>query len=362
MAVTYKGDEHHYAYSCARRRSEYGEERCQHVAGASLDAFVSEQGLGALEPAALELSLEASTHLEQERADLERLWPQKVERATYEAERAGRQDHLVEPENRLVARQLERDWEEKLAARLQVEDEQRRFRETQPRVLTTTEREAIRQPAANIPTLWHASTTTMADRKEIVRHVVERVVVAVQGESEHVRVTIDWIGGGRTEAEIVRPVARLEQLSSYPDLCARARQLATEGLPAGAIAEQLNMEGYRPPKRREHFGPQGVLDLLQSLGGCTKRSRRRQALDLDEHEWGLRELAQEIGMPHVTLYNWLYRGWVRARREEQEPRRWILWADAAEGARLRQRHQRSVGEEAHCQWSVGALSSEGETR
>jgi hypothetical protein len=57
MAVTYKGDEHHYAYACARRRIEYGEELCQHVAGAGLDAFVSQQVLLALEPAALELSL-----------------------------------------------------------------------------------------------------------------------------------------------------------------------------------------------------------------------------------------------------------------------------------------------------------------
>jgi DNA invertase Pin-like site-specific DNA recombinase len=350
MAVTYKGDEQHHAYACARRRIEYGEELCQHVAGANLDAFVSRQVLTALEPAALELSLEASTHLEQERADLERLWQQKVERATYEADRAARQYRLVEPENRLVARQLERDWEEKLTARLQVEEEQRRFRETQPRVLTAAERAAIRQLAANIPTLWHAPTTTMVERKDIVRQVVERVVVAVQGESERVRVTIDWIGGGRTEAEIVRPVARLEQLSYYPQLCERVRQLAADGFSAGAIAERLNAEGYRPPKRREHFGPQGVLDLLQSLGMCTKRSRRQQTLAMAEHEWGLRELAQAIEMPHVTLYNWLYRGWVRARREEQPPHRWILWADDAEMARLRQRHQRSLGDEAHRTW------------
>ena len=361
LAVSYKGDEQHYAYACARRRIEYGEAVCQHVAGAPLDAFVRQQVLAALEPAALELSLEASTHVEQERADLERLWQQKIERATYEVDRAARQYRLVEPENRLVARQLERDWEGKLATRLQVEEEQRRFLETQPRVLTATERAAIRQLAANIPSLWHAPTTTMAERKEIVRQVVERVVVTVQGESERVQVSIDWVGGGRTEAEIVRPVARLEQLSYYPQLCDRARQLAFEGRSAGAIAARLNAEGFRPPKRREHFGPQGVLDLLQSLGTCTKRSRRTQSPALAEHEWGLRELAQAIGMPHVTLYNWLYRGWVRARREEQSPHRWILWADEAELARLRQRHQRSLGDEAHRHWSAGMLSSDGET-
>jgi hypothetical protein len=357
MAVAYKGPEQHSAYTCARRRIEYGEDFCQHVAGASLDAFVSEQVLAALEPAALELSLEAAAHLEQERADLEGLWQQKVERATYDAERAGRQYRLVEPENRLVARQLEREWEEKLTVRLQVEEDQRRFLETQPRVLTAAEREAIRTLAANIPTLWHAPATTMAERKEIVRQVVERVVVTVHGESERVRVTIDWVGGGQTEAEIVRPVARLEQLSYYPQLCARVRELAADGCSAGVIAERLNAEGYRPPKRRERFGAQGVLDLLQSLGVSTKCSRRQQAPVLAKHEWGLRELAQAIGMPHVTLYNWLYRGWVRARREEQPPYRWILWADDTEVARLRHRHRRSVGAEAHQAWQTTPLEA-----
>ncbi len=350
MRVNYQGASGHYAYACARMRSDYGEEFCQHVAGASLDAFMSQHVLAALEPAALELSLEAATHLERERSDLERLWQQKVERATYEAERAGRQYRLVEPENRLVARQLERDWEEKLAACHRVEEEQRRFRETQPRVLTGAERAAIRQLATNIPALWHAPTTTMAERKELVRQVVERVVVAVQGESERVRVRIDWVGGAQTEGEMVRPVARLEQLSYYPQLCERVRELAAEGLSAGAIAERLNADGYRPPKRRAHFDPQGVLDLLQSLGAGTKRSRRTSSPDLAEHEWGLRELAQAIGMPHVTLYNWLHRGWVTARREEQAPHRWIIWADDAEVDRLRQRHQRALDEEAHHRW------------
>src|SRR4029453_15160990 len=97
----------HYAYTCGRMRIDYGLARCQHVAGPALDACVSQQVLAALQPAALELSLEAATHLEQERADLDRLWQQRVERAAYEAERAGRQFRLVEPENRLVPRQLE---------------------------------------------------------------------------------------------------------------------------------------------------------------------------------------------------------------------------------------------------------------
>ncbi len=150
----------------------------------------------ALEPAALELSLSATERLEQERAELDRLWQQRRERAAYEVERAARQYQVVEPEHRLVARTLERAWEEKLAAQQQLEEEYHRFVQHKPRLLSEAEREAIRRLATDIPTLWAAPTTTAADRKEIIRQVVERVIVDVQGSSERVKVRIEWIGGG----------------------------------------------------------------------------------------------------------------------------------------------------------------------
>ncbi len=180
--------------------------------------------------------------------------------------------------------------------------------------------------------------------------MVQRVVVAVQGESERVQVTIEWVGGAQTTGEIVRPVARLDQLSYYPHLCARVRQLAAEGLPAAAIAERLNADGYRPPKRRERFGAQGVQELLQRLGVRTKQNQVRRLSGLGPQEWGLRELAQELGMPHVTLYNWIGRGWVTARREPTTGR-WIVWADEAEIARLQAHHRRSLSDDTRRRWA-----------
>ena len=118
----YNGRPAPFTYDCTRRRGNYGGPLCQHVAGPCLDAFVSEQVLAALEPAALELSLAAAEQVEQERAALVQLWQQRRERAAYEAERAARQYHAVEPENRLVARTLERAWEDKLAAQQQLEE------------------------------------------------------------------------------------------------------------------------------------------------------------------------------------------------------------------------------------------------
>lgn len=359
MTVRYAGNEQHAFYTCSRQQTDYGLGRCQSVAGAAVDAFVTAQVLAALQPAALELSLEAATHLEQERAERDHLWQQRVERAAYEADRAGRQFRLVEPENRLVARSLEREWEAKLAAHLRLQDEYQRFQATQPRGLSAEERAAIRQLAADIPALWHAPSTTAAERKAIVRQIVERVVLAARGASEQVQVTIEWVGGGQTQGTAIRPVARLEQLSYYAQLCARAQQLAAEGLSMAAIAARLNAEGYRPPKRREQFGAQGIQALLQRLGVATRhaQARLRPPVGQRADEWGLRELARHLEMPAITLYTWLKRGWVTARREEAPPHRWIVWADAAERERLRQHARRSLSAEAQQRWRGRSAST-----
>ena len=228
--------------------ANYGGELCQHLAGPPLDELASLQVLTALEPAALELSLTAAGHLEQERTDLDRLWQQRLERAVFETERSGRHYRLVEPENRLVARQLAREWEEKLLAQQKLQEDYQRFCHQQPRVLSADEREAIRQLAENIPALWHATTTTDTQRKEIIRQVVNRVLVNIEGDSERVQVTIEWVGGAQTQGIMIRPVAKLTQLSFYPQLCERIRSLASAGLSAVDIACQLNQEGASPPQ------------------------------------------------------------------------------------------------------------------
>ena len=338
-------------YECTRRRAMYGEPLCQHVPGPCLDAFVSQQVLTALEPAALELSLAAAERVQQDRDELTRVWQQRLERAGYDADRAARQYHAVEPENRLVARTLERAWEEKLAAHRQLEEEYHRFRCQQPRVLSGEQRATIRQLAANIPALWDAPTTTAADRKEIIRQVVERVVVDAQGASERVLVRIDWVGGDQTQGEVIRPIARFSDLSSYPELCERIRTLTDEGLSALAIAERLNAEGYRPAHAGAHLGLAAVTALQRQLGLRHGRMPPRSREGLGPDEWWAAELARQLETSRNSLHYWIRRGWVRARQEEGHLRRWIIWADDAERARLRQLRYRSISEEMHRRWT-----------
>src|SRR5260221_236058 len=202
-----------FTYDCVHRRNHYGAALCQQVAGPCLDDFVTRHVLRALEPAALEVSLAAAEQVEQERATLTQLWEHRRERAAYETERAARHYHAVEPANRLVARTLEQAWEETLQAQQALAEEYHRFLQQQPRVLTSEERAAIRRLPADIPSLWAAPTTTAADRKDIIRQVVERVDVAAQGTSEQVRARKE--SGGMQRWIVWADASELERLQAY---------------------------------------------------------------------------------------------------------------------------------------------------
>src|SRR5258706_3156854 len=111
-------------------------------------------------------------------------------------------------------------------------------------MLTAEERAAIRQLATDIPALWNASTTTNTDRKDILRQVVERVEVKVQGKTEQVRVCITWPGGGQTEGRLVRPIARYTDRRHDADLCARLQELTAVGWSLEAIGRALAGASY----------------------------------------------------------------------------------------------------------------------
>ena len=340
MTTHYTNNGRGLRYVCARATTDDAEPLCQSLTGTALDGAVRALVLAALEPAALEIGLHVAEDLEAERARELAQWQQRLERAAYAAQRAERQYQAVEPENRLVARTLERQWEEALAAQRALAADYERFRASAPSPLSAPERAAIRRLAADIPALWEAPTTTPVERQEIVRQLVERVVVAVREDTEQVAVQVHWAGGHRTDTEIVRPVARFEQLGDYPALLARVVALQEQGLSCPAIADRLNAEGWRPPKRRDTFNTPMVARLLARRGLHTGSAKRRTEADLAAapDEWRLSDLALALDMPAITLFGWIRRGWVRARQVGASGHtRWLVWADAHECERLRAR-------------------------
>jgi DNA invertase Pin-like site-specific DNA recombinase len=332
MQVRYGGPRQLHSYTCNRLATNYGGDYCQYLPGVPVDACVSQWVLTALEPAALTLSLEATARLEQERWDLDRLWQQRLERAAYEAERAARHYRLIEPEHRLVARQLAQEWEEKLTAHRHLQEEYERVVQAQPRSLSAAEREAIVQLAHNVPALWYAPTTTMAERKEIVRQIIQRVIVTGEGMSERLQITIEWVGGGTTAGVMTRPISRIEHLSDYPRLCARIRDMAQAGYNTSQITERLAHEGFRSPKQAKPFSRQSVVELMRRL--AVHHPRRRRRPPLHAHEWWLSDLERALGVANATLHRWRKCGQLEA-RWHPESKRWVARVDEAEFKRLK---------------------------
>ncbi|MET8957641.1 recombinase family protein [Streptomyces sp. NPDC004393] len=348
MGVYYRSHQgqHGHLYHCSWEYAHYGGPRCQELAGACLDEHITTQVLTAIAPATLVLSLHAAEQVERDRAAVEKIWSQRLERADYLVDRARRAHHLAEPENRLVVRQLEAEWEQALADREKLREDHARFAATTPRTLSRAEREAIRELAADLPSLWHAPTTTIEDRKHLLRLLIEQVAVRVIGESEQVEATVTWAGGHRTTSRLVRPVAKFEQLSYYPQLLSRTRELAEQGVGTRQTAQILNAEGFRPPKRSESFTMDNVRDLLRRQGllkaqGRSTRAPYEKLLGPDDR-WAT-DLAAELGIPPSTMNSWIIKGWVAARKIDARGGMWIVHADQAEQQRLRELHARPNG-------------------
>jgi DNA invertase Pin-like site-specific DNA recombinase len=263
-------------YECMRRKLEGS--ACCGLGAAAVDELVGQQVLRALEPAALELSLQALQKIQEERQRLHEHWQQRLERAAQEARRAERQYQAVEPENRLVARTLEGRWEESLRAQRALQEEYDRFQREEPRQFSAAERARITALASDIPALWHSPGTSAAERKEIVRLLVERVMVHVRADSERTGVEIAWRGGLTTSHEIARTVTRYESLGNYPKLLKRIRELRKGGCTIAQVAARLNEEGFRAPRSRQGYTATSVRKLLsrvrQKAGRAGKPSGR----------------------------------------------------------------------------------------
>ena len=325
-------------YSCLRDAIDYGEEKCQSLSGAALESFVVERLLQAVSPASLELSLLASADIERERKQLDDHWQQRLMRSRYEAEQARRQYAAVDPEHRLVARELERRWDEALRADEQLQADYVRFQRGCPTQLSPHEREQILALAQDLPALWHADSTTPQDRQTIARLLLEQVTVTVEGNTDRVDVELRWVGGFVSRHTLYRPVQTYEQLSGYRELVARIDTLRAERQTLPEIAGTFNAEGFHPPKRSPRFTP-GILSRFLRERGVRLGPLPRSVTDeqhLQADEWWLADLAAKLAMPIATLHRWQRVGWVTSRKVMEAGGRWAIYADADELVRLHQ--------------------------
>jgi DNA invertase Pin-like site-specific DNA recombinase len=324
MRTRYTGKASQPRYACETSRSLHGDGKCQSVTAKSIDDEVVRLALLALEPSSLEVSLHVAADIDRQREQAKAQWVQQLERATFEADRARRQYDVVEPENRLVARSLEQEWEGKLGTLEELRQRYQQFEHEQLRKLTDDEQDRIRLLAMDLPRLWASDHTTDEDRKIILRQVIDQVAVNVEGDTEWVEVRVNWAGGNQTYSRVRRPVGGSKQLSRWPQLVERLQALKANGLSAPQIAERLNQEGFRPAQAKE-ITPQNVRVWLCRHGLTNKRMPL--PTQLSEIEWTIPGLIARYGLSTSKIHGWIKRGQVVARQISGPGSRWIITAE-----------------------------------
>jgi DNA invertase Pin-like site-specific DNA recombinase len=299
MYVRYKGGGE---YVCNHLRSHEGLPTCQHIRAARVDAAVAEAFLTALAPAEIEALSRASRTRHQIDTALRSSAERQLERKRYEAALAERQFNRVDPDNRLVAGELERRWEAALNEVRAAEEALARQSAPQPlsqTVIGKTLNSKIVVLAGRLPQIWADPATTAGQRKALLRCLVEKVVVD-RGERDMARVRIVWRGGAVSELDVKMKVNSVARLTRGAEMRERLLDLARTGLADDEIAVILTAEGHRSPNCPEKVRPITVQRIR--LGAGLKTARQRTRWNHDPGLLSVTELAAKLNIPVKWLY------------------------------------------------------------
>ncbi len=310
LSVHYQGSRGHQTpvYHCRG----VGEEWCMRVGGARIDEAVAGALLAALTPAGVKAALAAADALEQDHDAALEQWRLQTERARYEAQRAERRYRQVEPENRLVARGLERDWEKALGALAEAEAELTLRERRRPRALTDTEREQLLALGSDLGRVWSAPSTTDRDRKQLLRCLVEEVIIDLTREEREERratITIRWQGGALTELAVPLP-KRQPSVRTDEDTSALLARLAAH-YDDTTIAAILNRQGRRSATG-ERFTRHivGGLRRYRNIPAHTPPTEPPDGELLSVHK-----AAEQLEIAPATLFRWLQAGFIAGEQD-----------------------------------------------
>ncbi|VBA32646.1 hypothetical protein LAUMK4_05784 [Mycobacterium persicum] len=301
-------------YLCARAKQLYaGEHICQSIGGIRLENTVLDQMFDVLAPAALTATTQALAEADAHyRRDLA-VFELAVERARYEADRALRQFDNVEPENRLVARTLEKKLESKLAAVRAAENDLAAQRARRPVALSEQELAWIATAGADIRAIFEAPTTTVRERKQLIRAVIAEIGLTVDSQRRIAELRIIWQGGAVTEATMPMNKRGRRLCVTDEDTIVLVRRLAEhydDHTIAAILAKQKRRTATGLPftrarvaiLRADHaiavYQPPAEPDV-----GC---------LDEDVVVVTITEAEKILGVSKETLYRWIRDGFITA--------------------------------------------------
>ena len=278
---------------------------CLNVGGVQIDQAVVDAFLQALTPAAVEATELALQQLAADQDAALSQWRLAVERARYEAERAERQYKTIEPENRLVARTLETEWEKRLRDLAAAETELKRRERQRPGALSPEERDQLRSLGSDLRKVWTAPTTTDRDRKELLRALLEEVMVTVDRPQHRAHLTLRWRGGALTELDLDLPRSQPRGIRTDEDtlsLLGRLAALYSDEVIAGIL------------NRQERKTATGERFTANQVGGLRRYHGIPRFQPPAELPTGplvpIRKAAEILGIYPSTVHRWLNDGFI----------------------------------------------------
>ncbi|MBK7583353.1 MAG: recombinase zinc beta ribbon domain-containing protein [Myxococcales bacterium] len=324
MYVNYGGERavRTLQYRCSRPLAAVAGQDCQLIGGKRIEALVVEAFLDVSAAAGIEAAALAGETLRLEIEATERSWHLQIEKAEYEAQRAERQYLAVEPENRTVARELERRWNERLVELEALRAQAARTRRTQ-RPLSDEELARAQELGKDLHEVWSAPSTTVRDRKRLLRALIEEVQVK-SDEKRHL-LRIVWKGGAVTDRDLVRYRSKGPHAhATSEEIIELVRKLATE-FDDVQIAGILNRQGHKSGLGRA-FTKSSVLSLRGShqIPKCPTPKPR----DEREGPFTADQAARELGVSMHTIHRWLRDGTLSGQQAtEKAPWRIVLTED-----------------------------------
>jgi DNA invertase Pin-like site-specific DNA recombinase len=309
MRVAYKA---RHRYVCNALSETHRAPMCLSLDGTSLDDAVVAAFFAALAPAELDLLDEVLAARRADHGRLARQHTDRVERAAYDARLAERRYRAVDPDNRLVAAELERAWEGALRAEEAAREAAEQFdRELQPPALDPALRAQLGDLGPALPALWASGRLTPAHQKELLRSLIRRVVFN-RPTPDLVEARVVWVSGAVSLLAVDPPLHRSRDLGDYDRLVARILELGAEGYQDGEIATRLTTEGFRSARHR--CVPRQLVEKVRRDHGqvsLTEQFRREEKIG---GRWTVGGLARELHVSTDWLRKRIAAGDVSARR------------------------------------------------
>jgi excisionase family DNA binding protein len=287
-------------YHCKGAFVNHGGERCISFGSLRVDQAVGAEILRLLKPLGVEAALSAIAALETEAVEKRRQLDLALKQARYEANLARRQYDAVDPDNRLVAGELERRWNETLLTVRGLEDQLEVIASHRQPALHDDEREALMRLGADLEQAWVHPAATTATRKRIVRAVLNEIVVRI--EDGYVDLVLHWQGGDHTPLKVKKNAAGRHRWTADEETDVLVRELARL-MPDKTIAAVLNRAG-KPTGRNNGWTQNRVCTFRNHRGIEVYREGERQA----RGELTLNEAAARLGVSAMTVLRMIRRG------------------------------------------------------